>query len=64
MPIAIAAIVIVMMSSGILAQPINPRIKSEGRIFGITAIIAIEIDLKTIKKSTKIIVKTVKIVFI
>jgi hypothetical protein len=52
------------MSSGIPAQPISPRITSDGRILGITAITAMEIDLKTIKNSIKIIVKTVKIVFI
>jgi hypothetical protein len=36
----------------------------DGRIFGMTAIRAIDIDLNTIKKRTKIIVKTVNIVCI
>ncbi len=61
-PIAMAAIVIVIISRGILAKPINPRIIKDGIMFGITAIRAIEIDLNTSKKSIKMIVKTVKIV--
>ena len=53
-----------MMSKGIPTKPMTPRITSDGIIFGMTAIIAIEIDLKTIRKSTKIMLKTVKTVFI
>ena len=41
------------MSSGIPTKPINPRITSEGIIFGATAIRAMDIDLNTIKKSIK-----------
>ena len=52
------------MSKGIPNKPINPRITSDGMIFGMTAIAAIEIDLKTIRKSTKIMQKTVKTVYI
>tara|TARA_B100000497_G_scaffold55705_1_gene63723 strand:+ start:306 stop:491 length:186 start_codon:yes stop_codon:yes gene_type:complete len=54
----------VIISSGIPAKPITPRIMRDGRIFGMTAIRAIDIDLNTIKKRTKIIVKTVNIVCI
>ena len=46
MPIVIAAIVIVIMSSGIPKSPINPSIKNAARKFGITPIKAILIFLK------------------
>ena len=39
-PTLIAAIVIVIKSSGIDLMPIKPRTKAAGRIFGIIAIIA------------------------
>jgi len=63
-PIAIAAMVMVIISSGIPIKPINPRMISDGRVFGMTAIRATDIDLNTITNRTKIILKTVKMVFI
>ena len=59
-----AAIVIVIISSGIFAKPITPKINSDGITFGSTAISAIDADLNMNKKSIKIITKTLVIVFI
>ena len=54
MPIVIAAIVMVIMSKGILAKPIIPRIKKAAIKFGITPISEILIFLKRIKNITNI----------
>ena len=51
-PIDIAAIVIVIISSGILNNPIKPRINVEAKIFGIIAII---LNLKDLNNITNII---------
>ena len=61
---AIAAIVIVIISRGIFVKPIIPRITSDGIMFGNTAINAIDADLNMNKKSIKIIIKTLTIVLI
>ena len=53
-PIVIAAIVMVIMSKGIPAKPIIPRIKKAAIKFGITPINEIFIFLKRIKNIIKI----------
>ena len=64
MPIAIAAIVIVIRSRGMLKIPIIPRINNEGRVLGIKASTDKLNDLNINKNITNIIAKTTMIVFI
>ena len=54
-PIDIAAIVIVIISSGILSNPIIPRIKVDAKIFGIIPIILNLRDLNNITNIIKIV---------
>ena len=58
-PIVIAAIVIVIISSGIDKNPIIPKIKEEAKILGIIASMLSLIDLNNIKniKNIKTITK-------
>ena len=53
-PIVIAAIVIVIISKGIPAKPIIPKIKKAAIKFGITPMSEILIFLKSIKNITNI----------
>ena len=53
-PIDIAAIVIVIISSGILSNPIIPRIKVDAKIFGIIPIMLNFKDLNNITNIIKI----------
>ena len=47
-PIVIAAIVIVIISSGIDKNPIIPKIKEEAKILGIIGFLSIPLDIMTI----------------
>ena len=47
-PIVIAAIVIVIISSGIDKNPIMPKIKEEAKILGIIGFLSIPLDIMTI----------------
>lgn len=51
-PIAIAAIVIVIISRGSLIRPISPKTKPAASRFGIIPITAKDRDLKSIKNMT------------
>ena len=64
MPMAMAEMVIVIKSSGILAKPIMPKMKSDGKVFGIKANMDKLTDLKTNKNIMKIMPKTTVMVFI
>ncbi len=64
MPRLIAAIVMVIISSGISIHPINPKIVPTGIMFAIIAIIAILRLLKSAKNVKKSIRTTIPMVFI
>ena len=62
MPIQMAAIVMVMISSGIFIKPISPKTEEEAMILGITAMTANLIDLNKNRNIIMIAAKTNPIV--
>ncbi len=58
MPMHIAAIVMVMISSGIFIRPIKPKTDDDAMMLGITAMIANLMDRNKSKNITMIAAKT------